>query len=89
MGIATYGHGYTLSNPSVYGMGSPGSTAPAQPFTRQSGFASYYEVQRNAHTMSQICTMINEGGKRYWDEDQKVPYMVKDSLWLVNRKNEC
>lgn len=25
--------------------------------------------------------MIKEGGKRYWDDVQKVPYMVKGSLW--------
>lgn len=28
--------------------------------------------------MLQICNM---GGTRYWDDNQKVPYVVKDSLW--------
>lgn len=44
MGIATYGHGWTLQNPANSGMGAPGSFAPALPFTRQAGWGSYYEV---------------------------------------------
>lgn len=46
LGIATYGYGYTLSDPSNYGMGAPGSAAPPQPYTKVQGIAAYYEVER-------------------------------------------
>ena len=44
MGIATYGRGWQLSNPSNTGVGSPGTSAPAMQFTGTEGFAAYYEV---------------------------------------------
>jgi chitinase len=68
VGIAAYGRGWTLSNPSNNGIGAPGSPAPGLPLTNTQGFAAYYEI-------------CNLGGTRHWDDNQKVPYIVKDSLW--------
>uniref|UniRef100_A0A914XYE2 Chitinase n=1 Tax=Panagrolaimus superbus TaxID=310955 RepID=A0A914XYE2_9BILA len=69
VGIATYGRGWALDDPSNTGIGSPGKPAPAMEFTREAGIASYYE----------ICKL---DGTRKWDDVQKVPYMVKDNLWF-------
>uniref|UniRef100_A0A914PDL4 Chitinase n=1 Tax=Panagrolaimus davidi TaxID=227884 RepID=A0A914PDL4_9BILA len=69
VGIALYGRGWALDDPSNTGIGSPGKAAPKREFTREDGIASYYE----------ICQL---GGTRKWDDVQKVPYMVKDNLWF-------
>uniref|UniRef100_A0AC35GJY4 Chitinase n=1 Tax=Panagrolaimus sp. PS1159 TaxID=55785 RepID=A0AC35GJY4_9BILA len=69
VGIALYGRGWALDDPSNTGIGSPGKAAPQREFTREDGIASYYE----------ICQL---GGTRKWDDVQKVPYMVKDNLWF-------
>uniref|UniRef100_A0A914PT27 Chitinase n=1 Tax=Panagrolaimus davidi TaxID=227884 RepID=A0A914PT27_9BILA len=69
VGIALYGRGWALDDPSNTGIGSSGKAAPKREFTREDGIASYYE----------ICQL---GGTRKWDDVQKVPYMVKDNLWF-------
>uniref|UniRef100_A0AC34GTP3 GH18 domain-containing protein n=1 Tax=Panagrolaimus sp. ES5 TaxID=591445 RepID=A0AC34GTP3_9BILA len=68
LGIATYGRGWILNDPSDSKCGAPGSAAPGKEFTNSAGLAAYYE----------ICKM---NGNRKWDNSQKVPYIVKDNLW--------
>lgn len=49
VGFPTYGHTWTLANPSNNGVGAPATGAgPAGPFTSQAGFWAYYEVRRPA-----------------------------------------
>ncbi|XP_058860598.1 acidic mammalian chitinase-like isoform X1 [Acipenser ruthenus] len=73
VGFPTYGHTWTLANPSNNGVGAPATGAgPAGPFTRQAGFWAYYE----------ICTFINQGATQAWDAPQDVPYAYKDNLWV-------
>ncbi|XP_058860131.1 acidic mammalian chitinase-like isoform X1 [Acipenser ruthenus] len=73
VGFPTYGHTWTLANPSNNGVGAPTAGAgPAGPFTRQAGFWAYYE----------ICTFISQGATQAWDAPQDVPYAYKDNLWV-------
>jgi len=73
IGLADYGRGYTLSNPSNTAVGAPaGSVSPAQTYSQEAGIAFYYE----------ICDMINSGGKTFWDDTQQVPYLVKGNIWM-------
>uniref|UniRef100_A0A914Z3M2 GH18 domain-containing protein n=1 Tax=Panagrolaimus superbus TaxID=310955 RepID=A0A914Z3M2_9BILA len=44
IGIATYGRGWRLTNPSNNGLGAPGNPSPPQPYSATDGFAAYYEV---------------------------------------------
>ena len=34
------------------------------------------------HYPLQVCDIIANGGKRYWNDEQKVPYVVKDKQWI-------
>ncbi|MGH0154238.1 UNVERIFIED_CONTAM: hypothetical protein FKN15_049890 [Acipenser sinensis] len=73
VGFPTYGHTWTLANPSNNGVGAPATGAgPAGPFTSQAGFWAYYE----------ICTFISQGATQAWDAPQDVPYAYKDNLWV-------
>uniref|UniRef100_A0A7E4UQ98 Chitin-binding type-2 domain-containing protein n=1 Tax=Panagrellus redivivus TaxID=6233 RepID=A0A7E4UQ98_PANRE len=71
MGIASYGRGWTLTDPSNHGVGAPGQTAPNFPVTQTGGFGAYWE----------LCPLI-ASGKRYFDNDEKVPYFVNGNLWF-------
>ena len=46
MGMPMYGQTFTLGNPSEHGLGAPAPQGGGNKgrFTRQKGFASYYEV---------------------------------------------
>ncbi|XP_055510988.1 acidic mammalian chitinase-like isoform X2 [Leucoraja erinacea] len=71
VGIATYGRSYNLST-SFSGVGAPiTGPAPSAKYTNESGVMSNYE----------ICDFL-KGANYFWDEDQKVPYAVKDHIWL-------
>ncbi|XP_074833408.1 acidic mammalian chitinase-like [Carettochelys insculpta] len=73
VGFPTYGHTFTLSNPSNTAVGAPTSgPGPAGPYTRQSGFWAYYE----------ICTFLSNRATQAWDTPQDVPYAYKGSEWL-------
>jgi chitinase len=72
VGLAAYGRGFTLQSTSNTGVGAPVSgPAPGLTYSVEGGMAFYYE----------ICDMLNSGGKRYWDDVQQVPYVVKGNLW--------
>merc|ERR1712038_1123070 len=73
IGMPTYGRSFTLSNPSQYVVNSPskgGGTAGE--YTREAGFLSYYEV----------CDMLLNGSNYIWDNEMKVPYLVKGNQWV-------
>lgn len=42
---------------------------PAKPYTQEAGYAAYYE----------ICEVVASGGIRHWQDEQKVPFVIKDS----------
>uniref|UniRef100_A0A4X2K3F0 GH18 domain-containing protein n=1 Tax=Vombatus ursinus TaxID=29139 RepID=A0A4X2K3F0_VOMUR len=73
VGFPTYGHTFTLSNPSQHGIGVPASgPGPAGTYTREAGFLTYYE----------ICLFLKDGAIEVWDDYGKVPYAYKGSDWV-------
>ncbi|XP_037354546.1 acidic mammalian chitinase isoform X1 [Talpa occidentalis] len=73
VGFPTYGHTFLLSNPANNGIGAPTTGAgPAGPYTRQSGFLSYYE----------ICTFLKNGATEVWEASEEVPYTYKGNEWI-------
>ncbi|TRY98308.1 hypothetical protein DNTS_022310 [Danionella cerebrum] len=71
MGFATYGRTFRLTS-SDTSVGAPASgPASAGTYTREAGFWSYYE----------ICGFL-EGTALQWIEDQRVPYVSKNSEWV-------
>ncbi|XP_067387674.1 acidic mammalian chitinase [Emydura macquarii macquarii] len=73
VGFPTYGHTFTLSNPSNTAVGAPTSgPGPAGPYTKQSGFLAYYE----------ICTFLKNGATQVWDTPQDVPYAYQSNEWV-------
>ena len=73
IGMPTYGRSFTLSNPSQYIVNSPASGGgTAGEYTREAGFLAYYE----------ICEMLQKGSNYIWDNEMKVPYLVKGNQWV-------
>ncbi|VDO82748.1 unnamed protein product [Soboliphyme baturini] len=73
IGLATYARGWTLSKASDSKVGAAASGPAKQTtFVREAGVASYYE----------ICKMIEQGAKRYFDDEAKVPYIVMGDQWF-------
>eukprot|EP00090_Calanus_glacialis_P000625 TRINITY_DN1040_c0_g1_i1.p1 TRINITY_DN1040_c0_g1~~TRINITY_DN1040_c0_g1_i1.p1 ORF type:complete len:1056 (-),score=204.14 TRINITY_DN1040_c0_g1_i1:2491-5658(-) len=73
IGMPTYGRSFTLSDRSKYVVNSAskgGGTAGE--YTREAGFLAYYE----------ICEMLLHGANYIWDDEMKVPYLVKDDQWV-------
>ncbi|XP_064604127.1 acidic mammalian chitinase-like isoform X2 [Liolophura sinensis] len=71
LGLAMYGHDFTLKNLSKSAPGDPASVGQAGKYTRQPGILSYYE----------IATLLDGGGQRQWCDEQKVPFAVKGNQW--------
>ncbi|XP_027717021.1 acidic mammalian chitinase-like, partial [Vombatus ursinus] len=73
VGFPTYGHTFTLSNPSQHGIGAPASgPGAAGTYTREAGFLAYYE----------ICLFLKDGAIEVWDDYGKVPYAYKGNVWV-------
>jgi hypothetical protein len=75
MGMPMYGQTFTLGNPSEHGLGSPAPTGGGNKgrFTRQKGFASYYE----------ICAYVKQGYKLVYDNERRMaPYAHKGNQWV-------
>lgn len=73
IGMPTYGRSFALADKSSYIVNSAttgGGTAGE--FTREAGFLAYYEV----------CEMLLNGASYVWDDEMKVPYLVKDDQWV-------
>ncbi|KAJ8318008.1 hypothetical protein KUTeg_003099 [Tegillarca granosa] len=93
IGIATYGRSFTLLNPTVdYRIGAAAlRPGPEGKYTRESGFQAYYEVINccllfkviNCCLLFKVCLLQENGeGQIYWDQEQMVPYYVKDNVWI-------
>lgn len=64
---------FTLSNKNQYIVNSPAKDGgKAGDYTREAGFLSYYEV----------CQMLLDGASYIWDDEMKVPYLVKGDQWV-------
>ncbi|KAK2178218.1 hypothetical protein NP493_553g02028 [Ridgeia piscesae] len=74
VGMAMYGRGYKLANPSIHGMGAPAQGPSSRGrHTEEDGFLAYYEV----------CSMfLTSGGTREFDHEHQVPYVYKGDQWV-------
>ncbi|XP_048448809.1 acidic mammalian chitinase-like, partial [Rhincodon typus] len=71
VGIPTYGRSFRLSSANS-NVGAPASgPGPKGEYTKQDGFLANYE----------ICDFL-KGAEKHWIDEQKVPYAVKDGIWL-------
>lgn len=73
IGIPFYGRSFTLRDPRKFYLGADAKGAGKNgTVTRIGGFLSYFEA----------CYMRQKGGKRYFIDEQKGPYMVLGDQWL-------
>lgn len=73
VGMPTYGRTFSLVTKTEFGMNAPSAGGgPAGEYTKESGFLSFYE----------ICDLLKSGATYYWDDEQKVPYLIQDNLWV-------
>ena len=73
IGMPTYGRSFSLTDPNRFAVNSAakgGGTAGE--YTREAGFLAYYE----------ICEMLLHGADYIWDDEMKVPYLVKGDQWV-------
>ena len=71
--MPTYGRTFVLADKNVNGMNAPSvGGGPAGEYTKESGFLSFYE----------ICDLLKNGATYYWDDEQKVPYLINNNLWV-------
>merc|ERR1711881_763990 len=71
LGFATYGRGWKLKNPAIHTPNTEGNGPAPKSEVGEMGYAPYWEIAR----------MIKNGGKRYWDDVRKVPYVVYNDIW--------
>jgi len=73
LGMATYGRCFTLANANNFGLGAPTTgPCPAGQYTREAGFLAYYEIQ----------TLISQGARVIYDQEQRAPYLVSGTTWV-------
>jgi len=75
MGMATYGRGWKLTDPSCTGTRCPTNGAcSAGPNTELPGYLAYFEIEN----------MVNNGqATKHWDDERKVPYVVtSQNEWI-------
>ncbi|XP_003373565.1 chitotriosidase-1 [Trichinella spiralis] len=75
IGFATYGRGWNLPIGNTdhgirVGTRAVGP-ATATTFVQQTGVAAFYE----------LCEMLENGARRFWDDESKTPYLVHDGKW--------
>eukprot|EP00930_Biecheleria_cincta_P045078 TRINITY_DN3106_c0_g1_i1.p1 TRINITY_DN3106_c0_g1~~TRINITY_DN3106_c0_g1_i1.p1 ORF type:complete len:699 (+),score=128.61 TRINITY_DN3106_c0_g1_i1:79-2175(+) len=83
IGLATYGRGWKLSDPSNAGYNSPASGACSEgESTGEAGYRSYYEIQE---------ILANPEAKMVYDEHRSCPYVVYGGEWIGydNEKSIC
>jgi len=83
IGLATYGRGWTLSDPNNMGYNSPASGASSKGgSTGEAGYRSYYEIQD---------ILTKPGATVVYDEERQCPYVVYDGEWIGydNEKSIC
>lgn len=74
IGLATYGRGWKLSDPSDDGYNSPASGACSKgESTGEAGYRSYYEIQE---------ILAKPEAKMVYDESRQCPYVVYDGEWI-------
>lgn len=72
VGLAAYGRGWTLQSASNNGVGAPAiGPSPAQPYTKEAGTISYYEV----------CSIIDQGAQQTFDDCQESPDAILNTQW--------
>ncbi|GFS17169.1 chitinase-3-like protein 1 [Elysia marginata] len=72
VGLPLYGRSFTLTTSST-AVNSPASPGLSGPFTREAGYASYYEV----------CDMLKQADAQpNFLQDQRVPYLVLGNQWM-------
>ncbi|CAO2599622.1 Acidic mammalian chitinase [Lemmus lemmus] len=73
VGLATYAQTFSLTDPSINGIGAPTSSpGPEGDYTKESGILAYYEV----------CTFLTNGATQAWDDPQEVPYAYQRNEWV-------
>ncbi|XP_040573319.1 probable chitinase 10 [Lepeophtheirus salmonis] len=73
IGMPTYGRSFTLASKRNYIVNSPSKDGgKTGEYTREAGFLAYYE----------ICEMLLKGANYIWDDEMKVPYLVKGDQWV-------
>ncbi|KRX85176.1 UDP-N-acetylglucosamine--dolichyl-phosphate N-acetylglucosaminephosphotransferase [Trichinella sp. T6] len=75
IGFATYGRGWNLPIGNTdhgirVGTRAVGP-ATATTLVQQTGVAAFYE----------LCEMLENGARRFWDDESKTPYLVHDGKW--------
>ncbi|GFS17185.1 chitinase-3-like protein 1 [Elysia marginata] len=72
VGLPLYGRSFTLTTGSTT-VNSPASPGLSGPFTKEAGYASYYEV----------CDMLKQADAQpNFLQDQRVPYLVLGNQWM-------
>ncbi|XP_045460333.1 chitinase-3-like protein 1 [Harmonia axyridis] len=74
MGLPLYGRTFTLSNPTLNGIGAPVVIGGRPgPYTQETGMLGYLE----------ICELQQQGGWTVnWDDNTKTPYAYKGDQWI-------
>jgi len=85
VGMATFGHSWTLLDPSVNGLYCPtiGGTPPG-PYTRQEGFLEYYEILQafNNDTLPWLPGATPKGWTTVIDGCYMAPYSFNGPYWV-------
>jgi len=85
VGMATFGHSWTLLDPSVNGLYCPtiGGTPPG-PYTRQEGFLEYYEILQafNNDTLPWLPGATPKGWTTVTDGCYMAPYSFNGPYWV-------
>jgi chitinase len=75
LGLPAYGRSFRLFNSKSNQLGSKAlRSGTAGPFTKESGFLSYYE----------ICDKLKKQGWKYeWNDEHQAPYAYNSKEWVI------